>query len=469
MRAESLTLNDAIRGALAHNPSLKVENYNRGISRANVTTAWGRFDPSINFRRTYSDNELPTSNTVAGLRPFITRYKEDDYRLSLDGVLPGGLSYSLGGQATNQRSTATGFIDDYVTFGGISVTQPLLRDFGLANLATLRIAKADRAISDWDYRQSVIDTVTRVVLAYNDLALAQENLKISKRSRALAQQTLDDNQKRLKAGYVSQSDVIEASARAAQREEAILLSERAVIDAVNAMRQLLGEDILNSGPLEIAPPEAAPFVTVNPADDLKIAFAQRPDYLAARLGVQKTRINASYERNQLLPRLDFIGSYGYNGADEKFSNSRRQVRDEDNAAWSAGLAVSIPLTFTEGRGRARAARLQKEQAEADLVRFEQDIAVVVANAAGQIDTTQKRVTATQRAYELGVQSLEGENKKLQAGTTSTFQVLQFQETLTSLESARARALADHRRALANYDRALGRTLERFAITLESYK
>jgi outer membrane protein len=467
LRADPLTLPEAIQLALAHNPNLKVVNFSRGIAQAGVLSAYGQFDPAIDFRRKYSDTETPAASSLSGLNPFVGRTKEDDYSLSLDGVTPWGLSYSLGGSAENLRGTGYILPNDFTTFGGISITQPLLRNFGFSsNLAALRIAKANRAISEWDYRQSVIDTVTGVIFAYDDLALAKDNLRITQRSLALANSLLEDQQKRLKAGFSSESEVIEAHARAAQRTESILIAERSVQDAANALRQILGEDIFGQGELEIVPPGPGPTVKVNAVDDLKIALAQRPDYLASRLGVQKTRITATSALNQLLPRLDFVGSYGYTGADQSFAVARHEVGDQNTPAWSAGVVVSVPITFAAGRGQLRAARLQRDQAEADLVRLERDIAVLVANAAGQIDTTQQRVVAAQIAYDLGSQSLHAEEKKLLAGSSTTFVVASFQETLTQLESNRARALSDHRKALANYDRVLGRTLDTLGIKLD---
>ena len=89
-----------------------------------------------------------------------------------------------------------------------------------------------------------------------------------------------------------------------------------------------------------------------------------------------------------------------------------------------------------------------------------DLALSITSAAGQIETTKQRVIATRRAYELANQALEGEEKKLQAGTTSTFVVLGLQNSLTSVESNLSRALADQRRAYAIYEREIGVTLER---------
>jgi outer membrane protein TolC len=122
--------------------------------------------------------------------------------------------------------------------------------------------------------------------------------------------------------------------------------------------------------------------------------------------------------------------------------------------------------LAEGRGRARAAKLSLRQTEADLSRLEQDIAVAVTAAAGQIETTGQRVAATLNAYELAKQALDAEQKRFRAGTSTTFFVLQLQEQLSAVESGYYRALADQRRAIANYQRELGTTLAKYNIKLE---
>ncbi len=459
-----LNLDDAIRLALERNQQVKVQAFSRPIARANLLTAAGRFDPTLNFRRSYAEAENPVS-----ANPLVAQLTQtDNYSLTLDGIMPWGLTYSVGGTAQNQRGVFNSFADNYATFGGITVTQPLLRGFGFgANLSGLRIARADRAISEWDYRQTVIDTVTRVINAYNDLLLARENLRVALFSRSLAARLLDENEKRFRVGSISEADVTQARARVAGRAESILYAERAVNDAENRLRLLLGEDHFSAdaAPLELEPLPPAPDTAVQPAEDLPKALALRPDYQAARLGLKKYQANDDLARNQLLPRVDFVGNYGYAGLDRDFAASRSQVRDQDNRSYSAGVVVSVPLTFAEGRGRARAARLGLRQADADLKRLEADIALSVANAAGQIDTTRRRVAATQTAYGFAKQALDAEEKRFRAGTSSTFFVLQLQENLVEIESRQAAAQADARRAIAAYDRETGVTLERHHLTL----
>lgn len=464
LRAETkLSLDDAVRLALEKNPLIKVQDYSRSIARAEWVAALGRFDPAIAFRRSYSEDNSPSyfgGDIAAEL------IQSDNYNLALEGNTPWGMSYSIGGWARNQR--AGGALDLYSTFGGISVTQPLLRGFGFgANLVGVRIAKADRKIADWEFRQTVIDTVTNVVIAYSDVAYAQQTLQIAQRSRDLSAGLLSENEKRFKVGSMSENEVTQARARTATREENILFAQQGVRDSVNRLRQLIGETLFPIDPETIAvePAEIPDNGVVQLASDLKSAYEQRPDYQAARLGLYKYRANASSARNQLLPQVDFVGSYGYNGLDREFAASRRMVREQESRSYSAGMVVRIPLGFIEGRGRARSARLQLRQAEADLVRLEQDIAASVASAAGQIETTRRRVSANRTAHELAKQALDAELKKLRAGTSNTFTVLQLQNELATVERSLYSALADQRRAHANYDRQLGRTLDVHHVSL----
>ena len=233
LAAAPLTLDDAIRLALENNQRIKVSAYTPQIARANVLAAYGQFDPVLSFTRTYREDEVAGSLGPVLRRPLT---QSDDYRVALDGQMPWGLSYSLEGTARNPRGTANAFADSYSTFGGLSITQPLLRGFGFgATLAGLRIAKASRGISDWQHRQTVIDTVTNVIFAYNNLQQARDGLSVARLTRDLAAQLVEENEKRNRVGYISDADVTQARARAARSEESILFAERRLRDLQNQL------------------------------------------------------------------------------------------------------------------------------------------------------------------------------------------------------------------------------------------
>lgn len=465
-----LTIDDAIQRALAKNFSIKVSGFDASIAAAGVTEALGKFDPVLNgsYQLAVNTNPLLTFSSP-GVRDK-TSDETDTYNLGLDGLLPWGMSYRLGGSTVNSRGTFNGYADNFDTFAGVSGTQPLLRDFGFgATLASVRIARTNRQISEWQFRQSVIDVVTQVKRAYFDLALAEAYLRSATSSRDLAAGLLAENEKRFKVGSMSEYDVTSARARVATREDQVLQANRQVHDAENFLKQLLTDDrspALLREHIVLAALPPAPIVVVDPAEDFQVALDHRPDYQQARLVLQRTGINRRLQRNQLLPRVDLVGSYGYNGYDPTRSASRQQVADRDYHSYSWGIVASVPLTFTTERGRYRAAKLREQQAETQLQDLEQNIVVLVGNAAGQIETAQKRIQANRRARELAQATLDAEEKRLRVGQGSTFFVAQQQELVAYAEVQEANAHADYHKALAEYDRQLGVTLDKLNIKID---
>ncbi|MDI1335664.1 MAG: TolC family protein [Lacunisphaera sp.] len=468
---ESITLDGAIQRALAKNFAIKVEGFDAAIASARVTEALGKFDPVISGNYTYSESFNPALVSAStGLRGPTSYTKTDDYDIGLGGVLPWGMTYRLGTSTTNSRGTFNAYAENFSTFAGVSGTQPLLKNFGFGpTLASIRIAQVNRGISQWAFRQSVIDTITSVIFAYHDLNFAYANHRSAVRSRELAAGLLAENEKRFKVGSMSEYDVMSARSRVATREEGILIAERQVRETENALKALIS-DVHAPGLLgqriTIEPTAPAPVVVVDATADFRVALEQRPDYQQAKLSLKREGINTRLQRNQLLPRVDLVGSYGYNGYDASLRTSRQQLRDEDYRAYSWGVVVSVPLTFTTERGRYRAAQLAQRQAQTDLERIEQGIVVRVGNAAGQIETAQKRVQATRAARELAQSTLDAEVKRLRAGQSSTFFVSQQQEILSGAEVREAFAQSDYAKALADYDRQLGVTLAKLNINID---
>jgi len=460
----TLTLGDAIQLALRRNRDLKVASYYPGIARANLLAARGQFDPALVASRTFNESQF---NTYSGLIPVSEQTKVDTYSIGVQGILPLGTLYSITGSTQEVRDPTDGIIKNFQTFGGFQVTQPLLKGFGFgANLVNVRIAKANRSIDDLTYRQSAIDTVWGTVVAFSNLQLAHDQLDAVLREQALADQQLDENEKRFKVGQASQSDVLTSRSYAAVFRDPILQAQRQVRDAQNTLRNMIGEEtFFEDEPLFTLVPMEVPDVKIDRRADLEQALRARPDYEQQRLAIVKTRASEAYAQNGLLPEVNFVGGYGYNGSAYTFSASRQMVQDHQNPSVSAGLTVTIPLTFSTGRGNLRSARLQREQAEAALRDLQANIALGVATAEGQIETARKRVVADQAALELAKRALEDEEKKQKAGMSSTLAVVQQEQQLAQDESSIANALAAERLAVANFDHALGTTLERYHVTL----
>lgn len=462
--APTLTLGDAIQLALLHNRALKVSSYGPGIARANLLVARGQFDPSFQANRTYSSTDF---NTSIGPIPVLDLTKVDSYSAGVGGMLPIGTQYRIYGSTQEVRDVYNGVTKNYQSFGGFQVTQPLLNGFGLAaNLEQVRIQKANRSISDQAYRQAAINTVSNALMAFIGLQSAHDQLDAARRSHALAERQVAENEKKYRVGNISQSDLIVARAYMAELDEPLIIAERGVRDAQNSLREVIGSDVFyEDEPLFVLGPIELPEVTIDRHADLRKALEMRPDYQIARLGIVQSKARESAARNAILPQVDFVGGYGYNGSSALFSASRQMVEDHQNPSVSAGLTVTIPFTFAVGRGNLRAARLTREQSEESLRSTEASIALAVAQADGQVETTRKRVAADRTYNELAKQALEAEEKKYKAGTSSENFVVQQEQQEALSESVLTNAVAAERLAIVEYDQALGTTLERYKVRL----
>src|SRR5258708_31903669 len=89
---EKIGLNKAIQRALAKNFSIKIDGFSAAIASAQVTEAYGKFDPVFNGSYTYSESFNPAlADATTGIRPPTSFTKTDTADFNLGGVLPLGM------------------------------------------------------------------------------------------------------------------------------------------------------------------------------------------------------------------------------------------------------------------------------------------------------------------------------------------------------------------------------------------
>lgn len=100
--------------------------------------------------------------------------------------------------------------------------------------------------------------------------------------------------------------------------------------------------------------------------------------------------------------------------------------------------------------------MQRERiAEVDLESVKQAIQLEFFASFEVMQTNFKRVYATQLARELAEQSLAAGEKKLNAGTSSTFIILRLQSDLALAELREITAIANYNRSVADFNRLRG--------------
>ncbi len=465
-----LDLDRAIALALAKNFQIEAASYLPDIARQRQRAASGDFDPGIeaNYNRSEDTNRAITS-TIDRARPLSLVTQRDGGSIGLGGLLPWGTSYNLGLGYDTIRRTDGGLGNTFTAGPEVSINQPLLRGFGFdANLAGIRLARTSRVISQWQLRQTVIDVVTNVIFFYHELRFTLENLAVARRSMALAQQLLEDNNRRAEIGVMSPLDITTARAQVAQRRDAVLRAERDMLDNANFLKHQITDDIERVLDLRISVSEPALSLNyeVEVPPSIATAFDLRPDYQNALLDLRRRGISLAFTRDQALPRLDLTGSLQLLGVGGNLSSSVDRAAARDQTSWSAGIVARLPFPNRTGLGNLRAEKLERTQALINLKALEQDIVISVDNAAGRIKTTRQRVLASREARRLAYESVDAGNERLKAGTGTTYELLQLQEDLAMAEVSEIRSEADFYRAIAEYERQTGQTLQRHGIVID---
>jgi outer membrane protein TolC len=464
----SLTLQESIERALSANLDLQIERMAPAISEWNIVSARGGFDPALTGSIGYEDASEPLSaerQQSTGLGTIEDRRLRTN--LSLTGTLPTGTRYDLSALDTRSSNTLAPS-GEHIGSTSVTLTQPLLKDFGRSNTVALRVARKDRQIAVEQTTGRVMDIVSEVSRAYYELIFAIEDHKAKLEDLQRAKALVADNRTRVEIGVMSPLDVTQAEAGAAEREEAVIVAERAIIEAENALKLLIASDVLAFRGVSVRPSESLPdqpFPT-DAGESARIALVNRPEVKQAHHELQRQNLLRAFNRNQAWPRIDLQTSYGFNAREETAGKFAESLAEREHRVWSVGLNATVPLGNRQADAAYRIARLEEERAELSLRKLEQDIIVQVDNAVGRVQTNAKRVEATRVARRLAEEALSAEESRLRAGTSTSFLVLQAQSQLAAARSAEIRAQADYGTSLVDLSRVEGTTLDKHDITLD---
>lgn len=469
----SLSLDEAVARALENNTDVAVARFNPELAVEDVRSRKGYYDPFLFSTLTKSSNDAKGTNLFAGGATVNTR--TDLWNFGVQQAIPTGADFSVAFN-NNKRDTNNAFSTfnpNYNSSLSLSLTQPLLKDFKIDSPRLgLRIAKKNQEITDVQFRQSVINTVAAVKGYYYELLYAIDNLAAAQKNLDLAKKLLDENQIRVKVGTMAPLDVVTAQSEVASREEGVIVAENALAEA---------EDVLKSAifpandPLmwrtRISPtdrPSADP-VPVDIEGAVQNAIANRTDMVAARKGLERNDYSLEYARNQLLPQLDLLATYGGTGADGTqirdaqgnplpapipggWGDAVGEVFGFDFPNWTLGFNISYAIPNRSAKASAASARITKDQALASYRRLELQVAAEVRSAARGVESGFKRVASSQAARRLAAERLDAEEKKFAAGMSTNFFVTQAQRDLAQAEVTELRAIADYRKSVINYQR-----------------
>jgi hypothetical protein len=237
----SLTLDEAVRRAIDHNPDLAIVRMGTEVEAARVGESRGAFAPVFSSTFGRSSVVTPPSNILLGDRGVDVHdlFSSTGVRQRLSR---GGGTWSVSWDASRTATNSPFSSFDPTLQSGLQLafSQPLLKDRQIdANRHQYIVAKRNRESSELRFRESVVQTVAAVKQAYWTLKAAVANVNVQQRSVELAEELARQNKVRVDAGQIPPLDLVQAQAEAAQRRESLIGARAIAGDAEDRLRTLI--------------------------------------------------------------------------------------------------------------------------------------------------------------------------------------------------------------------------------------
>src|SRR5262245_11121300 len=471
----ALSIDDAVATALEQNLDLQVQRINPLIRDTDVAVFKGNYAPNFTTSMNLVDQTQPPSSFLSGNTSQINNGRST-MDFGVQSLTPwwGGSYQALwnNGRATT-NNIFTNFDPQLNSSISLTYSQPLLRNMKIdGTRQQILVSQKNREISDVQLQQSIAQTVRNVKNAYYDLVYTIGNLTVQRQSLELAQQSWKDNRARVEIGTMAPLDIVQAEAEVATREEAVIVAEAAIDRAQDSVRTLVYNP---SSPdfwtARIEPTESIAFqpAIVDIDTAVRNALSQRTDLSIARKNLENTDVNIRYFRNQSMPDLNaslnyaaqgiggtaFIRGEGFPGpitgsVQKSYFSTLGTVFGADFPGWTFALDLAYPIGRSTSEANLARSRLQNQQVQKQIASLELQVTAQVREAGRNVTTNAKRVDATRSARVLAERRLEAEEKKFQAGMTSSFFVLQAQRDLNVARNNELLALVQYLQSVVNY-------------------
>ena len=458
--ASPLTFEDCRAIALENNLELRIARTNLKVTQTTVDEAKGAFLPEF---------------TLIGERTNLTHYgevpnRDEHLRAGIAAVtqlLPVGtlIDYSYSALHTKLDPDVSDTPLRTIRFG---ITQPLLRGAGWrAGTAPVRGARYDTDITRTTLRGLELSVAQQVASAYYETIRQAKIIEVSMQAVGRDSQLVLQSQGKVDAGLGTRRDVLSAEIVLEQDRGKLVEATTRYNDALDALARVMGLRIGHV--LQIAQKD----VLMERVELVEEAVTQKalednPGLEAARLQVERARLDADVAGNARLPRLDL--NVRWNRVDDPDANELTKQENiqralEGNAGgsldftafkgWSTFLTMSYPLG-NKSRGAVHRRALEiLEQSQRNLEDVERQLMLDLRTALRSLDNSLERVAILSKNIEGARDKLEFASVNFQLGRASNLDIVDAQKDLLDAETDYINEVIDYRVQLATVEALIG--------------
>lgn len=412
-------LQDCVRMAVERNPDLAAAHEQVRAAQAAIDIADASFFPTVAIEETYTATNNPTAAFMMDLNQ---------------------RKFGFGSDFNDPETT-----DNFNTRLGISWR---LYDGGRRGEGR-QAALAGKGSSSAQAEAVRNEMVYLVHRGFYGVLQARELVRIQEASIRSLERSLETARRRLQAGTVVKTDVLNLELKLAETREALARARNREALARSALASLVGEPGLRNA--EIAGPTEA--VVEATEDLLSLSADGRPELRSAEMEVMRLESEVAGAKRAWRPSVDFIASYDLDG----------EQPDDPEDSWVAGLSAR----WEAFDGFRRQAEIGK--AEAELARARQKARRVRLDVEHELrevilayQEAQERVEVTAKSVELAQESLRVTRNRYENGAAEITELLAAETALTLAQALETSALYDREVGRAGLRRATGKFADALA-------
>ncbi|HTA68186.1 MAG TPA: TolC family protein [Bryobacteraceae bacterium] len=443
-------------------------------------------DPTVLAFANFQHATIPQSNTIlTGTTALIqdTRSYQYQYAQNWDFGLTAQLTYS----STHVHVNSQYFSLDPYTSGSmdLQITQNLLQGFGSAvNGRNIRVQKNNAKVTDLQFKQQVITTVSAALNLYWDLVAFDEDVRARQEEVRAAEQLLEDNRKQVQFGAMAEIEITRAEAQLYAGRQDLTIAQTNLLQQETVLKnELVRTGIEQAGLANVHVVPLDKIATIPATDEIRPiqdlinqALAGRTEIEQARINIESNKLNLVGIKNSLKPTLQAFAELTNNGLSGEltalgaleagvpylaggYGNLLAQIARRNYPNYSAGFSLNIPLRNRAAQSDYVTSLLELRQNQLNLQKDTNQVLVDVQNAVIGLQQARARYEAGVKSRELQDQTLAADQKRYSLGAATAFQVIQDQRDLATAQSSEVQALANYTHARIAFDQALGTTLD----------
>lgn len=478
----TLGLQDAIRLMLLNNTEVRINQLQQDQARFAELRSHSPFDPVVNANFTPQRSTSPTTTTLAGAQTLsdLTQNTNVSYnQLFLTGT---NLNVRFNTTRSTTNSTFATFNPSFFSGSTFTLSQPLLRGRGLvATRGPIEIARRNFKQSRANFEASLNQSLTALINQYWAVVQAQKSLAVLQNSLKLAEESYKRDKRALELGALSPLEIYRSEGTVAQRRLQLIQAEFNLKSLQDALRRTIGADIDSRAAvvdIVLTEPTDVPseLATVDLPTALQTALSKRPELEAVRLQVANDDTSVGIAQNGLKPDFNVSAFYTSNGrggnqiatvggvpvivAPGGFRDSLDQVGSFDFPSYGLNLQLRLPIRNRAAQADLGSALASKKSSLYRLRQQEQGVNQEVRDSVNALERSKLSITAATTARDLAAKTMTAEQRKYELGAQTIFFVLEAQNALLVAEQNFVQAQIDYQRAVAEFDRATGELLEK---------